>query len=154
MPKFAKGSPEAKAFMAKLRSMRGKGSFNSAALKGGKSYNSAALKGGRSYNSAALKGGRSYNSAALKGGIAPAVAALAPAAIELGVSLGKKAVGAISNYFRKKKEKKRAAKQRRIAKAKAALEEYMPVMKANRDKMKENLELMRDRINSLKEAQG
>ena len=63
-----KGSKEAKARMAYLRSLRGKGSYNKAALKGGKSYNKAALKGGSSYTKAALKGGSSYTKAALKGG--------------------------------------------------------------------------------------
>lgn len=63
-----KGSKEAKKRMAYLRSLRGKGSYNKAALKGGSSYNKAALKGGSTYNKAALKGGSTYNKAALKGG--------------------------------------------------------------------------------------
>lgn len=58
MPKFKKGSPEAKAFMAKLRAMRGKKSGKTT----GGSYNSAALDGfgkrcrGGSYNTAAMDG--------------------------------------------------------------------------------------------------
>ncbi|MBO7713097.1 MAG: hypothetical protein J6S85_05975 [Methanobrevibacter sp.] len=154
MPHFKKGSAEAKAYMAKLRSMRGKGSYNSAALKGGKSCNSAALRGGGSYNSAALKGGRSYNSAALKGGIAPAVAALAGPAISMGINVGKKLIGGIANYFKRKK----AAKAARKAAAKAYLEKKMPelksIMEEKRKHMHDSLAEMRDRINSLKEAQS
>ena len=55
--RFVKGSKEAKAYMAHLRSLRGKGSYNKAAIKGGSSYNKAAIKGGSSYNKAAIKGG-------------------------------------------------------------------------------------------------
>ena len=44
--RFIKGSKEAKEYMARLRSMRGKGSYNKAAIKGGSSYNKAAIKGG------------------------------------------------------------------------------------------------------------
>lgn len=40
-----KGSPEAKEYMARLRSLRGKGSYTDAALKGYGSYTNAAMRG-------------------------------------------------------------------------------------------------------------
>lgn len=70
--KLKKGSKEAKAYMAHLRSLRGRGVCSKAALKGAGVYNKAALKGMGVYNKAALKGMGVYNKAALKGmGVKP-----------------------------------------------------------------------------------
>jgi len=144
MPKFKKGSPEAKAYMAKLRAMRGCGSFNS-----------AALKGGRSYNSAALKGGRSYNSAALKGGVLP-VAAIA-SAIPTAIGIGSTIVKGIAGLIRKRKQKKRE-KKIRAEQTRKMLKAMLPMAKENMQnraaKMKESLVGLRERLDALKQGQA
>lgn len=107
MVHLKKGSPEAKAYMAKLRAMRGKGS----------------------YTNAALKGGSSYNKAALKGGIAPE---LIGAAASILPTVGSMVVKGISSLIARKKAKKAAKK----AKAREALMKAIPEIRAKMEERK------------------